>query len=357
MADKTEKATPKRREEARKKGQVAKSTDLNGAIVLLAGLSAAVATGPKVVERLGAEMAAVLDLVRTPDVVTNHGLGSILLGVLQAAGLAVLPIAGACVVAGVIVNVAQVRFKPSLTALKPDPRRINPLSGFKNIFGPNSLVEGAKSVTKVTVVGVLVALALVPKVEELGAMVGVEPAFLGSALSSSAFSLARRAAIAYLVIGVIDYVWQRHRHEKSLKMDLQEVKDEAKQQQLPSEVRGQMRRRQMQAARARMMAAVPTADVVVTNPTHYAVALKYDGTRPAPEVVAKGVDLVAARIRELAREAGVPVVPDPPLARSLHASVEIGHEIPEALFGSVAQVLAFVYRMAGRRAVAARAAA
>jgi len=110
-----------------------------------------------------------------------------------------------------------------------------------------------------------------------------------------------------------------------------------------------MRRRQIEASRARMMAAVPEADVVVTNPTHYAVALKYDGSNPAPEVVAKGVDLIAARIREIATESGVPIVPDPPLARSLYASVEIGRQIPEELYGAVAQVLAYVYRMAGRR--------
>jgi flagellar biosynthetic protein FlhB len=132
-------------------------------------------------------------------------------------------------------------------------------------------------------------------------------------------------------------------------MDKQEIKDEAKSQQLPAEVRGAIRRRQMHNARARMMAAVPEADVVITNPTHYAVALKYDGTSPAPKVLAKGMDHVALRIRELAAEAGVPVVPDPPLARSLHASVEVGEQIPEALFEAVAQVLAYVYRVAGRR--------
>jgi flagellar biosynthetic protein FlhB len=136
-------------------------------------------------------------------------------------------------------------------------------------------------------------------------------------------------------------------------MDKQEVKDEAKQQQLPMEVRSAIRRRQMAASRARMMGEVPTADVVVTNPTHYAVALRYDGSNPAPEVVAKGVDLVAARIREIAREAGVTIVPDPPLARTLHASVEVGHQIPEELFGAVAQILAFVYRMASKRERAA----
>jgi flagellar biosynthetic protein FlhB len=136
---------------------------------------------------------------------------------------------------------------------------------------------------------------------------------------------------------------------KSLKMDKQEVKDEAKQQELPAEVKGAMRRRQMAAARARMMADVPTADVVVTNPTHYSVALKYDGKKLAPEVVAKGQDLVALKIRELAAEHGVPVVPDPPLARSLHATVEVGQQVPEELYEAVAQLLAFVYRVAAQR--------
>ena len=133
-------------------------------------------------------------------------------------------------------------------------------------------------------------------------------------------------------------------------MDLQEVKEEQKQQQLPAEVRMALRRRPMSASRARMMAAVPEADVVVTNPTHFSVALKYDGTKTAPEVVAKGQDILALKIRELAREHGVPVVPDPPLARSLLRSVEVGRQIPEELFAGVAQVLAYVYRVAGRSA-------
>jgi flagellar biosynthetic protein FlhB len=135
-------------------------------------------------------------------------------------------------------------------------------------------------------------------------------------------------------------------------MDKQEVKEEAKQHALPPEVRSALRRRQLQAARARMMAAVPQADVVVTNPTHYAVALLYDGSKPAPEVIAKGQDLVAAQIRRIAEEHDVPIVPDPPLARSLHASVEVGQQIPEELFQAVAAVLAFVYRVARRQVTA-----
>src|SRR5438874_8136358 len=136
-------------------------------------------------------------------------------------------------------------------------------------------------------------------------------------------------------------------------MTKEEVKEEAKQMQQPAEVRGAMRRRQMQAARARMMSDVPEADVVVTNPTHFSVALKYDGAKVAPEVVAKGQDLVALHIRRIAQEHGVPVVPDQPLARSLYAAVEVGQMIPEDFFQAVAQLLAFVYRVAGRKAVEA----
>jgi len=349
MSDKTEKATPKRKEEARKKGQVGRSADLNGAVVLFAGLMALGATGPSIFARLKGDMAWVLQMGSEPETVSAGALGSILLHLLKDVLLCLAPVAGACLVAGVVVNLAQVGFKPSFGGVKPQPKKINPLTGAKNIFGPNALVEAGKSLTKVGVVGALVALALMPKLSTFGSLVGIEPEALGSQLASDVMSIAKRAAIAYLVIGVLDLVYQRYRHEKSLKMDKQEIKEEFKGQQLPAEVRGAMRRRQMQASRGRMMEAVPTADVVVTNPTHYAVALRYDGTRAAPEVVAKGVDLVAARIREIAREAGVTIVPDPPLARSLHAAAEVGQEIPEELFGAVAQLLAYVYKTAGRR--------
>jgi flagellar biosynthetic protein FlhB len=178
----------------------------------------------------------------------------------------------------------------------------------------------------------------------------MSPADLLSTLAHTIITIARRAALAYLVIAALDYLWQRHRHEKSLKMSKEDVKEESKSQNVAPEVRAAIRRRQIQAARARMMAAVPQADVVVTNPTHFAVALAYDGRKAAPEVIAKGPDLIAFHIRRIAEEHGVPIVEDPPLARALHASVEVGQEIPEEFFQAVAQLLAFVYRVAGRRA-------
>jgi flagellar biosynthetic protein FlhB len=347
--EKTEKATPKRREEARKKGQVARSTDLNGAVIMLAGLFTLGITGPGIASRLGERMTATLQAAAGPEPVTIASVGDIFLQSGKTIGLCLAPVVGACAIAAIVVSLAQVGLKPKTQALKPDPRRLNPVTGAKNVFGKNSLVELAKNLLKIAVVAAVVLSALLPHLTDWAAMVGISPIELGTAMASNIKSLAFRAGAAYFVIGLIDFFFQRHRHEKSLRMDKQEVKDEAKQQDLPAEIKGAIRRRQREQARARMMAAVPEADVVVTNPTHFSVALKYDGQSAAPEVVAKGQDLLALRIREIAAASGVPIVPDPPLARSLHGSVEVGQQIPEELFQAVAQVLAYVYRVAGRR--------
>ena len=352
--DKTEKATPKKREESRRKGQVAKSADLNGALVLLAGLFTLAATGPSIVGRCREAMQEMLVLgASAPDVVQRASVGGVIFDVAKDVGLSVAPVAFACVLAGVVASVAQVRFRITPEAMKPDPRRLNPVSGFKQIFGPNALVEGAKSVTKVGVVGAIVVAGLLPALPELGTLVGMSAEQLGAQLADTILGIAKRAAFAYLLIGVADYFWQRHKLGKSLRMDKQEIKEESKGQSLPAEVRAAQRRRAMQMARGRMMAAVPEADVIVTNPTHFSVALKYGDGMLAPEVVAKGQDLTALRIREIAREHGVPILPNPPLARGLYASVEVGQAIPEELFRAVAQVRAFVYRTAKRRSAAA----
>jgi flagellar biosynthetic protein FlhB len=350
--DKTEKATPKRRMEARRKGQVAKSQDLGGAVVLLASLLALSSLGPASWGHMKDAMLRCLALISTPDVVDHGGIGRILGSTMLDAAWAATPIALVCMVAGFLTGVMQVGWKPSAQALKPDPKRINPLSGFKNMFGMHFVFESAKTVVKFAVVGTIASLVLFPQLDELGALVGLSPDELLARGGETVLKIAQRAGMAYLVIAAVDLVWQRYRHEKQLKMDKEEVKQEFKQQTVSPEVRGAIRRRQMQVARARMMADIPGADVVVTNPTHYAVALRYSSDALAPVVVAKGQDIVAARIRAIATEHDVPVIPDPPLARALHASVEIGHEIPEELFSAVAQLLAFVYRTAGRRAEA-----
>jgi flagellar biosynthetic protein FlhB len=355
--EKTEKPTPKKLEDARKKGQVARSQELNGAAVLLAALLALSAFGPKLFVSVEEATVALLRIAANPQVVSSAALGQVVGGVAQHVGIAVAPIILACCIAGVAISVLQIGVKPMPGALKPQFGKLNPLTGFKNIFwSPNSLVEVAKGIFKVAFVGAVVSLALFPKLDELSALVGMSAADLLVTVSKEAMGIAQKAAIAYLFIALADYLWQRRRHIKGLMMDKQELRDEHKGQDLPQEVKGQIKRRAMDASRKRMMDDVPTADVVVTNPTHFSVALRYDGANLAPVVVAKGADLIAFKIRESAREAGVAVVPDPPLARSLYATVEVGQMIPEELYEAVAQLLAYVYKVAGRRAAAGAAA-
>lgn len=352
--DRTEKPTPKRREEARKQGQVARSADLGGAIVLVAGLMTIAMLGGSIAQSAGDCMRAMLTDIAHPDLITTAaGLNALMQAALSTFALTVGPIAGACLIAALLSGVAQVGMRPRLTGLKVDFKRINPATGAKNIFGPNAVFETAKAVSKVSIVGLVAAISLLPKMTGLASKVGMSPAALGALAGGGALEVAERAAFAYLLIGVIDYAWQRRRHERQLKMTKEEVKEEMRQHGPSPEMKAALRRRQMQAARARMMAAVPGADVVVTNPTHFAVALSYDGSKPAPEVLAKGQDLIAAQIRKVAKEHGVPIVPDPPLARALYHSTEIGQVIPAELYVAVARVLAFVYKMAGRTAAAA----
>jgi flagellar biosynthetic protein FlhB len=345
--DKTEKATPKKRREARQKGQVARSQDVNGAAVLLASVLALSAFGPGTFRRMEEATVGILDLVSRPEVVDENGVGDLFM----TAGGA--PIVLVCAIAGVLASVLQVGFKPSTKALKPQFSKLNPMTGFKNLLSPNSAVEAIKSSLKVSIVGGIVALALFPKLDEMAGLVGMPAQAFLPQLAGLVLQIAQRAAIAYVLIAAADFFWQKHRFEKNLRMDKEEVKQEFKQQELPSEIKGAQRRRAMELARARMMDAVPTADVVVTNPTHFSVALRYDSENPAPVVVAKGTDHLALRIRRTAADHGVAVVPDPPLARALYASVDVGRMIPEEMFAAVAQLLAYVYKVAGARRAAA----
>jgi flagellar biosynthesis protein FlhB len=345
--DKTEKATPKKVEEARNKGQTAKSPDVNGAVVLSAAVIALAAFGPGMWRRMEEATLGILALVKTPEVVAADSLAELFMTPGKHALMGVVPIVITCAIAGVCASVGQVGFKPATKALKPDFKKLNPLTGLKNMFSPNSAVEAVKSVLKISAVGGIIAIAIFPKLGDMAALVGMPAAAFLPHLSGLVMQIAQRAAIAYLAIAAIDFFWQKHRMAKNLKMDKEEVKQEHKQQELPPEIRGAQRRRAFEMSRARMMDDVPTADVVVTNPTHYSVALRYDNANLAPVVVAKGTDQLALRIRRTAAEAGVTIVPDPPLARALYSSVDVGRMIPEELFEGVAQLLAYVYKVAG----------
>ena len=350
--DRTEKPTAKHRDEARQNGTVAKSQDLNGAVVMMAGLAGVLLLAASFGRTAGAAMQQIFDLIARPaNVTSGAGLRGLVHLVETALLKTVAPVAGICLAAGIVVNVAQAGLKLTPKALRPSFAKLNPMSGAKRIFGPSAAFETVKAIAKVVIVGGIVALSLIPDLSHVQANVGTDPSSLAVMIRSHISGLAIRAAAGYLLIGVIDYVWQRRKVGKSLKMTKQQVKDEAKQQDLPPEVKGAIRRRQYAAARTRMMAAVPRADVVVTNPTHFAVALEYNGDRPAPVVIAKGKDNVALQIRRIATENNIPIVENKPLARELHRVVALDQMIPGDLYQAVAEVLAFVYRTAARRRI------
>jgi flagellar biosynthetic protein FlhB len=348
--DKTEKPTPKRRSEARKKGQVAKSQELTSAFVLIAGVGALAITGPSTFHKLQAVVSRGLTQAGDPSLASAGGVGQVFRWIGSAFVSATAPVIIACVVAGILANVLQVRFRVTPKAIKPNFKKINPAAGFKRVFGKDAIVEAIKAILKTVAVGGVGFLALWPLIPELAGFVGLPPARLLSTISGMSMAIAIKVIAAFFVIAAGDWVWQRRKHEKSLKMTRTEVKKEAKESDTPPEMKKAQARRRHEMLNRRLLTEVPTADVIVVNPTHFAVALRYDGRSSAPQLVAKGQDLMAAAIRKIAEEHDVPVLSNPPLARALYREVEIGHMIPEEFFAAVAEVLAFVYRTSGRRA-------
>lgn len=335
--EKTEKPTPKKRKESRKEGQVPRTQELGAwASMLAVGMAMPLLVGREL-SALRELMAASLAAVEDPSL----SIASQLLGeafkhvmitlVLLGLGVMVIGVAGA---------LSQGGFYLATKSVKPSAKKLNPISGAKRIFGPQSWWEGAKMLIKCSVVGVVAYGAVQAMLPLVGGFMPI-PVVL-EAVSDNALGLIRNVAVAGLVMAGADYAFQRRRVGKQTRMTKHEVKQEHKQSDGDPLVKSAIRGRQMAMARSRMMAAVPEADVVLVNPTHVAVALKYDAERGAPRVVARGAGAIAAKIRETAGESDVPLVRDVPLARALYSSCQVGHEIPPELFAAVAQVLAFV---------------
>lgn len=346
--EKTEKPTPKRRSEARKKGQIARSPDLNAAVSLGAMLAVLTLTGPSIVHRLEIALHDGLQRASDPSLVGAGGLGGLERSVAGTLAGALAPVVAVAVVAGVLAAALQTRLRPSSQILKPSFAKVSPRNGIARLLGPQAAVEALKATVKVAVVGGVVGLVIWGRLHSLAGLVGVPPGEALSIVGGTVRRVAWLALAGLLPLAIADWAWQHRRVEKQLRMTKWEVKEEGRQSDMSPEARAAIRRRQREQARRRMMAAVPTADVVIANPTHFAVALRYDGTKPAPEVVAKGADLVAAEIRRIATEHRVPIVEDPPLARALYRAVEVGQLIPEEFFVAVAAVIAAVFRRSGK---------
>ncbi|MCW2961061.1 MAG: flhB [Thermoleophilia bacterium] len=355
--DKTEKATPKKKEDAAKEGNVLRSMEINSALAMLVAFGSLTIWGPKMWSTLYKDTQVRFRDLAEQGTANFTVDGSMLLffDVLRVLFIVVMPIGLAMMVAGVLASVVQVKPKVQVSVIKPRFSKMNPISGAKQKFGPAALFELAKNVLKLLAVGVPATMLIWKRRGELLSLGDVEPIQAGLVALDLTMSVGMRVTGIYIAIAIIDYLYQKHRYEKNLKMTKHEVKQEMRQQDLAPEMKAAQRRRQREAARRRMLSDVPTADVVITNPTHYAIALKYDAELGAPQVVAKGVDLLALRIREIAEEANVVRVENRPLARELYAQVEVGHTIPGELFAAVAEVLAYVYRAEERKRAAGEA--
>ncbi|MDI3257241.1 MAG: flagellar biosynthesis protein FlhB [Kyrpidia sp.] len=345
--EKTEAPTPRRRQEARKEGQVARSADLTASLVLLAAVVALRAFGPAWMDEwrdfFAQFVAADPDRFSTGDGlvawVTGHVVGAFANLVLFLALLAGV---------GLLTGFVQVGGLAAFKAVAPQWKRVSPGEGLKRLFSLRSVVEGVKLVLKLTVLGAIGYNLALQVFQQAGRLGGLDPWGLVQWMGPQLWNVALEASLALLGLAVLDAWYQRFSLERQLRMTKQEVKEEFKRTEGNPAIKRKIRERQRALAQRRMMQEVPKASVVVTNPTHYAVALRYEpGAMDRPVVVAKGADVWALRIRETARAHGVPVVENPPLARRLHAMVDIGEAIPEVLFQAVAEVLAYVYRLRG----------
>lgn len=350
--EKTEQATPKRREEARQKGQVARSAELSSVGVLAAGLLGLWGLGGYMMARcrdlmvhtLSGGLQFDLDLVALRPLL--HAWTADLVAILW-------PLVAVLTVAAVGINVAQVGVLFTGEPLMPKGDRINPISGLGRIFSKRGLAELAKGLLKVVIVVYVTYLTMRSQAADIVNTVDMDVAQIFALSCEMVMTLGLRLVLLLLLLAVLDYGFQRWEYERSLRMTRQEVREELKQQEGDPLIRARIRSIQREMSQRRMMSDVAKADVVVTNPTHVAVALQYDPAQmAAPVVLAKGQRLIAERIREMARQAEVPLVENPPLARALFKAVRVGEQIPEELFRATAEVLAFVFQLKRRRRAA-----
>lgn len=345
--EKTEKATPKKKRDARQKGQVAKSAELSPALVILSVFavlflfSSSLGTGLKEVFVMSISEFSAWEL-------TVDNVWIMFVQLLWTCTKILLPIFLAILIVALVANYVQVGFLFTSEPLKMKLERIDPIKGFKRIFSLRALVELAKSILKIVIVSFVVYTVLWGEREKLTLISNYTLTQILSYVGGLTLKLGLYVAILLVILAVFDYMYQRYEYNKNLRMSKQDIKDEYKNTEGDPLIKGKIRERQKQMAMRRMMQEVPKADVVITNPTHFSIALKYEaGKMSAPIVIAKGQDYIALKIREIAKAHGVTLVENRPLARALYQRVEIGQAIPEDLFKAVAEVLAYVYRLKG----------
>lgn len=347
--EKTEEATPKKLDDARKEGQVAKSQELGTAVTLIAlfgGLKVFVGViAANFTESFGEYYNSIETYSKGGPFTSNYA-SAFVNGAMGSVLISCLPMFAVAVVFAIVINVAQVRWQPTLKPLIPKFSKLNPINGFKRIISMDKLVELLKAVIKIGLIAYLAYSELTESVGLVNSLYDTDLFDAVAMIGKLVIDFGFRVAIIYLVIGLADYIYQKFKFNKDMRMTKQEIKDEFKQTEGDPKIKGQIRQRMREASQRRMMQQLPEADVVITNPTHLACAIKYDKSQAeAPILLAKGADYLAQKIKEEAKKNNIPIVENKPLARMLYHNVELNEEIPEELYQMTAEVLAYVYSL------------
>ena len=344
--EKTEDATQKKLDDSRGEGQVAKSQEMSGFLIFAGGFFILYSFKSFMADQIGGMTRYIFSSL---DVLTVS-MSVVQLYFYKALGffaLTMAPILLGLMAIGLVSNIGQIGFKISLKAMKPKASKFNPGKGIKRIFfSSRSLVEVAKSLAKLFVIGLFTYWVLDDMVGEAILLADHSVVKIAEFMIDASLTLVWKLALVFAAIAIADFIFQKHKHKKDLKMSKQEIKDEGKQTEGDPEVKARIKSIQFETARKRMMQDVPDADVVITNPTHYAIAIKYEPEKnAAPKIVAKGVDSLAQRIKKIATENGVPLEENRELARALYKVADVGDEIPGELFHAVAQILAHIFNL------------
>ncbi len=349
MADgqKTEKATPKRRRDERKKGNILFSNDVVAVAVLVVGLATFAITASNAGSHISQFFRLCISMAGSPEEQQlSSGGGQLLLQFLKTLAWGAGPMLGATAVAGVAATFLQTKMLVTGEPLRPQFSRINPIQGFRRLFSLRSVIEALKGLLKILILLYLIYRFLAGVVDTFPKFMFTDIPSAGAYLLDLAFQLAMQIAVAFAVLAAADFLYQWWEYERQIRMSKQEIKEEFKQMEGDPQVKGRIKQLQRKMAQSRMMQKVPQADVVIRNPTHFAVALRYKPeTDSAPVVLAKGQDYLALRIVQVAEESHVAVVENVPLARALYAATEVGQEIPPQLYNAVAEVLVYLFRM------------
>ncbi len=343
---KTEKATPKKRRDERKEGNVFKSTDVVNVVFIFVAFIAIETLFPYIYDEISNFTKRFLTLVGDMNVVTNDDIISLSLEFVTSVAIIVLPFAFICIVLGVLLHSIQTKFLFASKSLRPKFSRLNPIEGIKKLFSLKNVVELIKNLIKVVILIVVVYFLLVEYVVDVTRTMDMDVATSVVFMFGMVMDMIIRISMIFAVIAFLDFLYQRWDYERRIRMSKEDIKEEHKQTEGNPQIKGKIKETQRQMARMRMMQAVPNADVIIKNPTHFAVALSYNKEKHmAPIVVAKGQDELAFRIIAVGEENEVPVIENKPLARGIYAQAEVNDEIPAEFYGAVAEVLVYVYKL------------